>query len=210
MTISNQIGTEVFLFTIILFGSCGKSEQQIREEKYQDIKQKEQQLKLANDSAISLLNQKYNAISGWDSLEMFSFQLQEMFVDQRRPISFEGRILDIIKSDSTYLLKVYRSTWYFPPKDHLALISISNAMFPRLKKMLKPENNFIEGCFVFDVSSITSLSPKLSSDLVNGEDSYSYLDFDFESTLLIFKGDLIDFHLDQSAVFDNEWKPSRR
>lgn len=200
-----QIGHTIILSAIILFTSCGKSEQQVKEDKKQVVKQKTEQLKTANKKAISDINHKHNAVSGWDSLESFTYVLQEMFVDENKLMNFKGEIKDIIKSDSTYLLKVHHNSDWPYKMDYLALISMSREKLVEIKEILKSDNHSNIGCFILKVSKIISSSPKIKPDLeLEGEDSYSYMDFDFDANLLIFKGDLVDFHINEILPKDNE------
>ncbi len=204
---TKQFGLTLAFFTIILLASCGKSDKEVKElkeEKEAVVKQKNEQLKTTNEKAIINLSQKYNAVSGWDTLELYTYLYQEMFIDQRRPICFEGELNDITKTDSTYFLKVRNSSWHYN-KNFIALISLSRQNFVEFQKILKSNNHTNEGCFVFKVSKIVSASPEIKSDLeLNAEDSYSYLDYDFDETLLIFKGELIDFYLNESADKTND------
>ncbi len=201
------LGLTLTLFTIILLTSCCKSDKEVteaKEEKKAVVKQKKEQLKTSNEKAIINLSQKYNAVLGWDTLELYTYLYQEMFIDQRKPISFEGELTDITKTDSTYFLKVRNSSWHYD-KNYIALISLSRQNFVELQKILKSNNHTNEGCFVFKVSNIVSAYPEIKSDFkLNGEDSYSYLDYDFDETLLIFKGELIDFYLNESTYKTND------
>lgn len=186
------------LLTIVLLISCGKSDQQVKEEKEAIVKQKNEQLNITNEKAIINLSQKYGAISGWDTLEYYTYLYQEMFIDQRKPICFEGELNDITKTDSTYYLKVRNTSWHYN-KNYIAQISLSSQNFIEFQKILKSKNHTNEGSFVFKVSKIISASPEISSDSeLGGEDSYSFLVYDFDQTLLIFKGELIDFYLNET------------
>lgn len=195
-----QFVQTIILLTIVLLTCCGKSEQQIKEEKEDFVKQKNEQLKITNKKALINLTQKYSAIMGWDTLDFYTYQYQEMFIDQRKPICFEGELNDITKTDSSYYLKLRNTSWHYK-KNCIALISLSRQNFIEFNKILKSKNHTNEGCFVFKVSKIISASPEIKSDIeMEGEDSYSYLGFDFDETLLIFKGELIDFYLNETAL----------
>ncbi len=200
---TKQIRQTIFFSAIILLTSSCKSEQEIEEEV---INQKKKQLKSANEKEISDLNEKYNAISSWDSLETFTYVLQEKFIDENKPISFQGKITDLSKSDSTYLLKVRKTSDWSYKWNYIALISLSKEKFIELKKILESSNHSNEGCFIFKVSKIASPFGKIKSYPLVDEntgisssneysDSELHLDFNFYDKLLIFQGDLIDFHL---------------
>lgn len=193
---TRQFVWTIIFATIFLLTSCGKSERQIEEKKEKILWQKIEQLRVTNKKAITELSQKFNSISGWDTLAAFTYVLQEMFVDERKPISFEGELKDITKLDSTYFLRVH-SDWYYK-QNYIAQISISPEKFIELKNQLKSSNHSKEGCFIFKVSKIIYVSPEIKSNSESeGEAWDSYLDYDFNKSLLIFKGDLIDFYLNE-------------
>ena len=201
---TKQLIQTIILSAIILLAGCGKSEQKTKEEKEVIVKQKREQLKTTNEKAIADLTLKYSSISGWDSLETFTYVLQEMFIDEKKPISFEGELKDITKSDTTYFLKVHNTGWHYN-RNYIALISLTAEKFTLLKTKLKSTNHSSEGCFIFKVSKISSATPEIKSDFeLDGEDSYSYLSYDFDETLLIFKGELVDFYLNETVDTDNE------
>lgn len=188
------IQISAFLAFILLI-SCGKSEQQIEQEKEAIAKQKKEQIQIRNEKAIINLCEKYNAVSGWDTLNLYTYHYQELFIDQKRPISFKGELNDITKTDSTYFLRVRNTNWRYS-KDYIAQISLNHQTFNKFQSILKLKNHTNKGCFIFSVSKILSVSPKLISEAESdSENYYSYLDFDFDETLLIFKGELIDFYL---------------
>ncbi len=192
-------GNLLTLLILIFLISCGKSELQIKEEKDAVLKQKEEQLKTTNEKAATILSKKYNAQIGWDTLDLYTYLYQEMFIDQRNPISFEGKLEDIIKLDSSYILKVLNTN-----RTYIAQISMNRERFVEFQKIFNSKNRGNEGCFVFQVSKIISASPEIKSDYeFDGEGSYSFLDYDFDQSLLIFKGDLIDFYVNETDEKDN-------
>lgn len=209
---TKQIRHTIFFSAIILLTSSCKSEQEIKEEV---VNQKNEQLNSANEKEISDLNEKYKVISRWDSLETFTYVLQEKFISETKPISFQGEITDISISDSTYLLKVKKTLYLRYKWNYIAVISLSKEKFIELKKILESSNHSNEGCFIFKVSKIASPFVKIKSYPLVDEnsgisssneysDSELYLDFDFYDKLLIFQGDLIDFHLNEIVTKDNE------
>ncbi len=181
--------------------SCSKSDQQTKEK---ILKEKNEQLETVNKEAIINLTQKYNSVMGWDTLKEYTYVYQEMFVEQRKTINFEGELSDITKIDSTYYLNVRNKKFYYN-KNYIALIALNRQKFIELQNILKSTNHTNEGCFVFRVSKIVSASPEIKSDIESdGEDFYSYINYDFNNTLLIFKGDLIDFYLNETADKSND------
>lgn len=203
---TKQLMQAIILTAIMQIVGCGNPEQDIKGAKEVVVRQTRGQVKTRNEKAIADLTQKYSSISGWDSLQPFTYVLQEMFIYENKPISFKGELIDITKSDTTYFLKVlYNGRSY--NRDYIALISLTQEKCDLLKTLLKPTNysTFLEGCFIFKVSKISSASPKITSDFeYDGEDSFSYLEYDFDETLLIFKGELIDFYINETFDQGNE------
>jgi hypothetical protein len=212
MTMTKQIRLAITFSAILSLTVSCKSEQEKKEEV---VNQKKEQLKSANEKEISDLNEKHKAISRWDSLETFTYVLQEKFIDENEPISFQGKLRDIYKSDSTYLLKVEKNNESRYKWNYIATISLSKEKFFKLKKILESSNHSKTGCFIFKVSKVTSPFVKIKSHTsldeyseISASNEYSdselYLDFDFYDKLLIFQGDLIDFHLNEIVTKDNE------
>ena len=178
-------------FLIFVSLSCGKSEEDIKEEKY---KTSVQTVDSINDIAAHELVTKYHAVSEWDTLKLFTYVYQKIFIEENRLISFEGEIEDVSTIGTTYVLKVQhgenRYNRYFE-----AEISVSKEMFQRMEKKLSHHDIGNIGWFIFKVQKIVSLSPELTSEYESeGEDSYSYLTYDFNKRLIIFKGDMVDFY----------------
>jgi hypothetical protein len=196
-----QFGIISFLLLIVLFSSCGKSKEQIENEKYEAQEKKTEQIKMINEKAIINLSKRYKSISGWDTLNKFTYELQEMFIDKGELISFKGKLKDILKLDSTYFLNVKNNTeGPHYGYNFIAQIAINIEMLKELKQILLSKDYTKEGCFVFRVSKIYTAFPKLKSD--NDTDSEdSYLGWDF-NTLIVFKGELIDFYMEKRTEYD--------
>lgn len=192
-----KIRKVIIYLSIIVFNSCGKSEQEITDENERIAKKRES----LRENKTKLLTQKYNAVDNWgDGIEEpFIYVLQEMFIDQKRNICFDGAILDIIKSDSTYYLKIIHNN-YFTNTKYIAVISIPKIRIAELKKLKKSNSwsNEGKGIFIFSVSSIISKSPEIRiQDKIHKEDTYSNLEYDFDSRFIIFKGNLLDFYMNE-------------
>ncbi len=184
--------TTIFL-VISFLTSCGQSDQKFKE-KDVIVKQKREQIKISNEKAIINLSQRYNAVLGWDSLDFYTYHLQEIFIDKKKLLCFEGELEDITKKDSSYYLKV-KSTYRASFKKYVAQISLNHQAFAKLQKVLKTNNFNNKGCFIVKVSQIISVSPEIKSESeYDGEESSSFLYYDFNESLLIFKGELIDFY----------------
>jgi hypothetical protein len=183
---------------ILLLSSCGKSEQETKEDEQKTLDQKKEELETLNEKAALNLAIKYNAISGWDTLDLYSYEYQEMFIDSNRLISFKGYITDISKLDSNYLMRIYHSGYDFNKK-FIAEITVDQNHFDRLESVLKSNHKRKNGYFIFKVARIISVNPEIQSDVdYDGDDAYSYLHFNFHRTHLFFKGKLLDFFLEES------------
>jgi len=74
------------------------------------------------------LARQYNAIENWDSCSLFTYHYQIEFIEKNKPILFKGKIYDIVKLDSNYLVKVIneRKVGY---QNFIAMIKLTNKQF---------------------------------------------------------------------------------
>lgn len=194
----SQFERTIALTVAILLAACGKSEQTSKDET--DERKMTEQLEAENEKNTIDIAQKYNAISLRDSLKDFTCDFQEEFIDKKKSVCFEGELEDITKTDSVYYLKI-RASKCDLNRNFIAIISMSSANYSKLREQLNSTDNTKIGSFIFNVSKICSPSSQLKSDLeLAGEDSYSYLYYDIDETLLILEGDLIDFCLNKTSV----------
>jgi hypothetical protein len=192
------------MLLVSLLSSCGKTEEDIKEEKQKAIEQKESELRSSNENNITKLVTKNHAVRDWDTLLPYTYVYQNMFIEENKPITFEGVIKDITKNGLNYVLKVH-SMHRRRHRNYDAEISVSAEHFQGIEKLLKSNGRIDKGCFIFKVSKIISVSPEIKSEIEwNGEDSYSFLTYDFQETLLIFKGELLDFYLNQRIADASE------
>ncbi len=107
--------------------------------------------------------------------------MQELFQASNHPISFVGTISDITKRDSIYILQVYSSGSNLN-KTFNAEITVTASMFNKFQSILQ-EKKTTEGCFIFQVTNISSNSPVLNSEVDpegdNVEDASSHIFFSF-------------------------------
>lgn len=195
----------VLIFLTITLISCGEKKG-VKKDKYQIIRDKRNELKLKNKQQSIILSEKQNAIMGWDTVKQYTYQLQEQFSISTKPISFIGIINDIIKKDSAYRLKL------FPAGDHyyktfIAEVELSSSLLKELNEQLTSNKGSVKGCFIFSVTKVESVSPKLTSDFDPGasndddpqlyslDDASSYITLDFDETLIRLKGKLIAFYI---------------
>lgn len=198
----NSLKLIIILISIILLTSCGKSEADIKQEKKAAEKKanelKEEQLGKANEKAISDLYLKYGMVKGWENVDTFTYTLQEMYLEKGKTMVFEGELKDITKSDDTYFLIVEGINEYYG-HNNIANISLDSEKFNELRKHLKSKSNSLGGCFVFKVSNIISpLYQIKSGSESDGEECRSFLKYSMKESLLIFKGDLIEFYINKS------------
>ncbi|MEJ7830584.1 MAG: hypothetical protein WKF91_20410 [Segetibacter sp.] len=143
------------------------------------------------------LSKSSNANTGWDTTDKFTYSLQESFESDPRPVSFIGKIKDIIKKDSSYILKVVNTNSQ-SSKNFIAEIYLNANTFQVLKSKLDPKESN-EGCFIFQVTKVSSHLPILKSEIEsngdNVEDALSYLTLDFDEALVKLQGKLVAYIL---------------
>jgi hypothetical protein len=200
-----QISKSLIPFLIFFaFVSCDNSKKEPEKSKYEIRSEKQDKLDTLNLIEAQRLSQTNNSIIGWDTTENFTYSLQESFKSEAKPISFIGEIKDIIKKDSTYILKVMNTSSQ-SSKNFIAEISVTANMFQSMKSKLDP-NETNEGCFIFKPTSIRSSSLlKIDSEVSTDEDAQtvddananasSELTYDSSNIIVFFKGDMINFYL---------------
>lgn len=199
----NHYKLPIIFFAIILLASCGKSELEIQEEKQKMADQNQHELTTLNKKSITDLATKYKAVSGWDTLHLWTYHFQEMFIDSSKLINFIGGIEDITKIDSFYILRVhyinqYVEINYNSDKNYIAEIAVNRQQLQHIRDLIISKIHSNEGSFIFRVSKIISATPEIKSDFeFNGEKSYPYPDQDFDENLIIFKGVFVDCYLNE-------------
>lgn len=182
-----------YVLIISIISACGKSEREIKQEN--EIATSEN-LKVINSKSKIALNNKYNAISKWDTINGYSYKFQQIFTgENKRLLSFNGEIKDIIKnSDTTFLLKI--SDKYFFSKSILfAKINVNN--FEKLEKLLNSSNHNNCGTFIINVTNFSSSITKLDIETEYEEESAnSFLQYDIDEKYFVFKGDIVDFQIE--------------
>ncbi len=208
------------LLTTLLLLACDNSEQKTKEEQKiaeqleeaHEMK-KADQLEDENEFETDRIIKKHNAHNGWDSLIPFTFVLQEIFVEQNRPMTFEGQVVDIIKSDSTYTLKVTQKneikkmfgSEYIENNlekfnelynsNYIALISVSKPIFNNIEVKLKSNNYGLYGCFIIDVKNIQTILAFPNSSNNKCSECNNYSDTQRDENFTVIEGDLLDIHL---------------
>jgi len=196
----------LLIITSLLIASCGQEKKQPSKDSWKVRYEKQKQLDTLNLTKAEEFSKTANAIIGWDITNQFTYSLQELSESTQRPISFIGEIKDIIKKDSSYILKVV-NTNSESSKNFVAEISVNTNMFQTIKSKLDP-NESNEGCFIFQVIKISSHLPILKSEIEsNGEDmedASSYLTLDFDESLVKLQGKLITFFMYDRLKEDDE------
>lgn len=135
---------------------------------------------------------KYNAITEWVKDGAYTYHLQALLQNEKRPILFVGRISDIVKEGDIYVLNV--SSQKFNPSitRYLAKINVDTLTFKKLELSFENKTrSFNTYCFIIDVTDIKMGFPKLSS--VTDDDGIR-LSYDYQLTLTYFTSNLVDFY----------------
>lgn len=205
-SMTNILKSLIPLLTLLVFVSCSNSDKKSEKSDFQIRWDKQEKLDTLNFNEAQKLSNLSNAIMGWDTTENFTYSLQELLNGEAKPISFIGAIKDIVKTDNTYLLKVV-NTNSKSSKNYIAEISVTANIFQSLKLKLDPKETN-EGCFIFQVTKVSShlpiLSSEIESDGENVEDASSYLTLDFNERLVKLQGKLITYFLYDRLKEDNE------
>ena len=150
-----------------------------------------------NKTTYNELINKYDAII-IDSLNQYTYSIQETLIDNNRKLAFTGKISDIYRVDSNYVINAYTT---INSKNYTAQIRIDKNQLVKMNYLLKyNDNKNNEGCFIIKVSSVKSRCPSLELENEEGnEDNEPYIEIGGfgEEKVLIFKGELLDFYINQ-------------
>lgn len=185
-----KIKTLLILLTTTLIAGCG----------FFDKKEVDK----IDDSKTKSFIQSSNANSSWDTTFTYVYELQEQFENTNTLMCFTGEISDIIKKDSSYVLKL--SHIYYHDVDDLN--SHSNAhinayvnITPEIKtEILSRINNHSarSGAFNLRISKIESSTVGISPEIEGkGDDAFPYLYLDDYSPLYILEAELVNYQLDE-------------
>jgi hypothetical protein len=167
------------IFIVVIMLSCGKR------------KAPADNGAVKSDAVKEALVKKYNAVADWDSSDSYTSYFQKKFIEQKQLMLFQGRIYDIVKDDSVYIVKVMDER---KDADHnfLALITFTSE---ELNEKLT-DNKSTEGVFVIGVYNVTSSNPSVKEDEASDGDDHSYtythLSDDADHMLTVFRGKMID------------------
>jgi hypothetical protein len=165
-------------------------------------KNSKEQIELSNSSNLDSLeifkiNSKYDLDKTWDTLS-FTYELEERLVQSNKLMSVEGDIIDVIKKDSTYYIKLlYKaqlfSNFDFYYTDARFYLQINKNQLNQLENRRRENHpkSFVtnySGVFICKAKSINSYYGKVLALVGSNEQENN-------SNNLIIEGDLIDFYL---------------
>lgn len=185
----------IFLHSILIF-SC-------RESSKEDIQKNTKEEAVSPNSnridslEILIINSKYDLDTTWDTLS-FTYELEERLVQSNKLVSVEGDIIDVIKKDSTYYIKLlYKaqlfSNFDFYYTDARFYLQINKNQLNQLENRRRENHpkslvtNY-SGVFICKAKSINSYYGKVLALIGSNEQENN-------TNNLIIEGDLIDFYL---------------
>jgi hypothetical protein len=197
----------LIVLTFIIFNSCKPEKKEPTPKSDWEIySEKKDVLDSLNLSEAEKLIELSNASAGWDTIGRYTYSLQETFENVQKPISFIGRIKDIIKKDSLYVLKIVKTNSRYS-ENYIAEISVGRNMFNLLKSNLLAKKSD-KGCFIFYVTKVKSSIPILHSEIESSgefvEDASSYLTLDFDESIIKLEGNLLTYFIYNNLKEENE------
>jgi hypothetical protein len=187
------------LFLLPYLFSCGKSAQEVQA----DVNDSIERITVLRDSIDSIkvlaMKTKYNALMDWDTLR-YTYDLQRLFVQEKRIMQFNGKITDFISRDSCYYLELKDSHSHFN-NQYISILKIDKRAFDIIRRDLMEEKTSKQITVFIEVSSILSTSaffkPNYYDENVDEESGHITaelsIDYDFNGKLRIIKGKLVDF-----------------
>lgn len=134
---------------------------------------------------------KYNAVANWDTINCYTSHFQNMFISKNKLMLFVGKIYDIVKVDSNYVVKVLDER-EDATHNFLSSITFSPQQFDSVFTMKSSDR----GIFVIKVSKVTSSNPSIKEDEGSygneGTYTYTHLSDGKEQMITIFTGTSIE------------------
>lgn len=168
------------IILLLFVASCGSSNKKEKLDK--------------NEMIAKEFARKYKAVDNWDTTASYTSYFQKMFISQNKLMLFKGRIYDIVRADSNYIVKVLNER-EDAIHNFLAIITFSSKQLDQVYTDEKPAT----GVFVIKVTKVTTSNPSIKEDEASdGEDTYTYthLSDDPDQMITIFTGTAIDCHLE--------------
>ena len=174
--------TFIFILFFFISGCTNRAEKE------------KQELNEKHEKLSTELIRKYNAIVLNDSLNNhYSYIFNEVFVEQKNLLAFEGDISDVSMNDSSFVINASSD---FDNHKYLTQVTVAKNFIEKLKEVLKYDSNEKQkALLIIKVLRIVTKNPALE---LNGGDSEDgpYVSFgDLDTNIIFFKGELIDFNI---------------
>jgi hypothetical protein len=176
-----KIITLSFILFPLIFGCTNRAEKE-----KQELEEKEE--KLNNE-----LIKKSNAIVLNDSLNNhYSYNLNEIFVDQKKLLAFKGDISDVSMNDSSFVINASSD---FDNHKYLTQVIVDKNSIEKLKQVLKYDSyEKQKALLIIKVLRIVTKNPSLELNKDSEDDPYISFG-DLDTNIIVFKGELIDFNI---------------
>ncbi len=167
----------IIIFVFSIFISCWQSD---------NDKIEAENIRIINDLVL-----KYKANTNWNLIERFSIEYQKLFIEQNQLMLIEGEIYDIIKVDEKYVVKIFQDINECN-KNFLAEAIIAPSHLNIIGKI----NKYSTGGFIIKVLEVSSSNPSIVQDK-DESGSYTYLSNSPSDKITVFKGELIEYHINK-------------
>jgi hypothetical protein len=186
-------GILLFL-TLFVHVGCKPNTHTSQKEKWEIRQERQTNIDSLNQQESEKLSQTFDAVSGSDTTIKFTSQIQEA-VSRHRMISIIGRVNDITKTDTGYILKVQGT---FGDHDFFADLVVAAKQYGNLVSKPNFKAYTSKACFIVAPRSISSSSMlTIGSEVTNGstEDASSQLTYDYNDVLIFIKGTTVNYYL---------------
>jgi hypothetical protein len=158
--------------------------------------QRKDSVNKANKLNIKNLLSKNIALAEWDTLNLFTYELEDLFLYRTNSIAFDGILIDIIVKDSTFcLIAIKKNSRYL--EKYIAEIIVPDELFFKLKNQEKLFKDRTSGYFIIKPHKIINGSPIINPYKErDNENTYLYIEDYieiFEPTKI--QGTLIDYYI---------------
>ncbi|MFC4231404.1 hypothetical protein ACFOW1_05850 [Parasediminibacterium paludis] len=178
-----------FSYMLTIF-SCENQQVKIEKPPYEEISK--------NEIEIREMIKHYDAIILDDTIEQYTFRLQDIFIKQNKLLSVRAEIFDAYQNGNLFTLKIMPRD-IIDEKIKVLEVIVDSTQQEGLKKKL--EYNKVthqSGCFIIKVSNVISLGPEIEYKIDNEDQSNPYISSEEENKrLLSIKGRLIDYKLEK-------------
>ena len=178
-----------YLFVFLFLLSCGED---LPEEKSEQVIIDERAKVIYDSTRIEERKSffgKYSPISLSDSAFKFTYQLQEFLLNSNGYHSIKGNIVDIVKKDGFYFLKIAGA---FSRHITILELSINDDMLEKINDFSADNKKLTRAEFVFELINFET-SSGFKAKTIESEDSHFDIKYDFLSVTYFIKGNLVDF-----------------